>query len=118
MRRFRLSAFDFPQVSKLLRKMAISLATKKYPKATEPNTVNKIPTMMNLNVTLARNRNKDLIGFIDTVRFLCHIISEALMGSGPTAPTDLSEFTPSAFSLVAIGISKILEDFGDGPDLL
>jgi hypothetical protein len=102
----------------LLRKRAVSLATKKYPKATEPNRVNKIPTMMNLNVKLARNRKKDLNGLIDAIRFLCHIISEAFIGSGPTASTDLSEFTPSAFSLVAIGISKILEDFGDGPDLL
>jgi hypothetical protein len=118
MRRFRLSAFDFPEISKLLRRKAISLATKKYPKATEPNTVNRMPTMMNLNVTLARNRNKESNGLIDAVRLLCHIVSEAFIGPGPTASADPSELAPPTFSLIAIRISKILENFGGVPDLL
>jgi hypothetical protein len=71
-----------------------------------------------LSVRLIRNRKKDLNGLIDAVRFLCHVISEAFIGPGPTASTDLSKFTLSAFSLIAIGISKILEDLRDGPNLL
>jgi hypothetical protein len=74
--------------------------------------------MMNLNVTLARNRNKDSNGLIDAVRLLCHIISEAFIGSGPTSSADLAELAPPTFSTVAIGISKILEDFGGVPDLM
>jgi len=96
----------------------ISLATKKYPKATEPNKVSEIPTMMDLNVKLARNWKKDLNGLIDAIRFLCHVIPEAFIGPGSTASTDLSELTPSAFPLIAIGISKILENLRGGPDLL
>jgi hypothetical protein len=77
-----------------------------------------MPTMMNLNVTLARNRNKESNGLIDTVRLLCHIVSEAFIGSGPTASADLSELTPPTFSPIAIGISKILENFRGVPDLM
>ncbi len=83
-----------------------------------PNTAIPIIAIKNLNLRLTRNWKRDLNRFIDTVRFLCHIISEAFIGPGPTASTDLSELASATFSLVVIGISKIPEDLGTVPDLV
>ena len=94
------------------------LPTKKYPKAAEVIKTRKIMATMNLKVRLIRKRKKDLNRLIDAVRFLCHVVSGDFIGPGPTSSADLSEFTPSAFSLIAIGIPEILEDFGIRPDLL
>ena len=73
---------------------------------------------MNLNVRLIRKRKKDLNRFIDAVRFLCHVVPGDLVGPCPTSSADLSEFTPSAFSLIAVRIPETLEDLGIHPDLL
>ena len=72
---------------------------------------------MNLKVRLIRKRKKDLNRLIDTVRFLCHIISGDFIGPGPASPADLAEFTPSAFSLITVCVPETLEDLGIDPDL-
>jgi hypothetical protein len=74
--------------------------------------------MMNLKVRLTRKRKKCLKRLINAIGFLGHILSGDFVSPCPTTPADFSELTPSAFSLIAIGIAKILEDFGLGPDFL
>jgi hypothetical protein len=73
--------------------------------------------LMNLKVRLIRKRKKDLKWLIDTIGFLRHVLPGDFIGPRPTTPTNLSELTPPTFSLIAIGIPKILEDFGIRPDL-
>jgi hypothetical protein len=73
--------------------------------------------LINLKVRLIRKRKKDLKRLIDAIRLLRHILPGDFIGPCPTTPANLSEFTSPAFSLVAIGIPKILEDFGILPDL-
>jgi hypothetical protein len=66
---------------------------------------------MNLKVKLTRKLKKDLNRFIDAIGFLCHIFAGDFIGPRPTTSTDLSKLTSSTFSLIAIRIAKILEDF-------
>jgi hypothetical protein len=91
---------------------------EKYPKAAAPIKTKKTMATMNLKVRLIRKREKGLKRLINAVGFFCHIISKAFIGPGTAASADLSEFTPSTFSLIAIGIPKVLEDRGCFPDLL
>jgi hypothetical protein len=72
---------------------------------------------MNLKVKLTRKRKKDLDRLIDTVGFLSHVLPRDFVGPCAASPADLSEVTPSTFSLIAIGIPKIFEDFGIRPNL-
>jgi hypothetical protein len=60
----------------------------------------------------------NLNGLINTIGFLGHVFPGELIGPRPAAATDLPELTSSAFSQIAIGIAKILEDFRFHPDLL
>jgi hypothetical protein len=73
---------------------------------------------MNLKVRLTRKRKNDLKWFIDAIGFLRHVLPGDFVGPCATTSADLSEFTPSAFPLIAFGIAKILEDFRLGPDFL
>jgi hypothetical protein len=50
-------------------------------------------------------------GLINAIGFLSHIFPRKFIGPRPAASADLSEFTSSAFSPIAIGIAKIPEDF-------
>ncbi len=72
---------------------------------------------MNLKVRLTRKRKKDLNRLIDAIGFLGHIFTGDLVSPCTTTSADLSEFTPSAFSPVAVGIPEIFEDFGIHPDV-
>ena len=72
---------------------------------------------MNLKVKLTRKRKKDLDRLINTIGFLSHVLSGDFVSPCAAPPADLSKLTPSTFSLIAVGISKILEDFGIPPDL-
>jgi hypothetical protein len=111
-------AINLPYVSISVLRSAISLVTEKYPKAAALIKTNKIMATMNLKVRLIRKREKGLNRLINAAGFFCHIFSKAFIGPGTAASADLSELTPSAFSLVAIGISKILKDLACFPDLL
>jgi len=73
---------------------------------------------MNLKVRLTRKRKKDLNRFIDTIGFLGHVFTGEFIGPRPTTAADLSELTPPTFSMITVGIPKILEDFGICPDLV
>jgi hypothetical protein len=96
----------------------ISFATKKYPMTPAVIKIKKNMAMVNLKVKLTRERKTDLNRFIDTIGFLGHVFPGNFIGPGAAPPADLSKFTPSTFSLIAVRMSKILEDFRSGPDLL
>jgi hypothetical protein len=78
--------------------------------------------VINLTVRLARKRKKDfrkdLNRLIDAVGFLGHVVSQGFVSPGPAASTDFSKLTSTAFSLIAVGVPKVPEDFRAGPDLL
>jgi hypothetical protein len=58
-----------------------------------------------------------LKGLIDAIGFLPHILPGDFVSPCPATSADFSEFTPSTFSLIAIGIPKVLENFGLFPNL-
>src|SRR4030042_844456 len=89
-----------------------------HPNTAEPIKSKKTITTMSLNVGRIRKRRRDLNRLIDTVRFLGHIISGGFVRPGSATSAELSKFTPSAFSLIAIRVSKMLKDFGLSPDFL
>jgi hypothetical protein len=73
---------------------------------------------MDLKVEFTRKRKEDLNRLINAIGFLSHVFPGEFVSPCPAASTNLSEFTPPAFSLIAIGVAKILENVRFHPDLL
>jgi hypothetical protein len=55
--------------------------------------------------------------FIDAIRFFPHVFPGEFIGPCPTTSADLSKLAPSTFSLIAVCISKVLEEIGFFPNL-